>query len=60
MEEPTFDEFVLALRGVDGRGCGVRELALHILDLIENSIRAQATVIAVSVVADSARIGCGS
>jgi signal transduction histidine kinase len=32
----------------------MRELALHILDLIENSIRAQATIIAVSVAADPA------
>ncbi len=31
----------------------MRELALHILDLVENSIRAQASVISVSVSADS-------
>lgn len=33
----------------------MREIALHILDLVENSVRAQATIIAVSVVADAAR-----
>ncbi len=33
----------------------MREIALHILDLLENSIRAEATVISVSVTADADR-----
>ena len=35
-------------------GWPVREIALHIMDLVENSIRAQATVIAVTLEADPA------
>jgi hypothetical protein len=40
------------MRGSTSRERKVRELALHILDLVENSIRAEATVIAVTVTAD--------
>jgi signal transduction histidine kinase len=37
-----------------GAWCRMRELALHILDLIENSIRANASIVEVAVVADEA------
>jgi signal transduction histidine kinase len=39
---------------VGGAWCTMRELALHILDLIENSIRADASVVEVAITADEA------
>ena len=59
IERPTLPEIGLALRQVKGRrildGGAMQDLSLHILDVVENSVRSGATLVEIAVIEDMAQ-----